>query len=642
VITRLSGRLIAGWIAALLWLTGTLLTWSGFANGGAIGRWSFGLLLFAAGTGIFWRQHWARWLALGACFLAIAGACVVPVLLLLAVPYQGQFDGSMRVNILWSMAAFAIGAIGYMGLAYFRSEQACLDFAGGNLAARGALSGETSSAVVMSAGVWVVLIVVAEIFGLGAPTWLFAHVRRDAPGPAHAASRVIEFTWFEVFRDPAKGVGNSPSDVKFRVLPDLIPLGVCYRDGPLGRVVDLVYANVGAGSSYHTFRFEIRRNPDGPPSRRGLELAVPGPDTLLTARLGKDTPELSGSTWVDLDPESRIVESDEQNNRARIVIPRDPDGSIASPPCEAVRLRILPEGGSTKTAATIAPPPALPDLVPLGLCSRGNVNIGVQFTNRGGHASGLYQISQTKTGSALQLVDKTYLSVPEPYRAMSFNVGPVWLLVGKRGQSADVAVKLDYNNAIRESNEWNNVTSARVTRLADGSLDLPDCEALATHAADPNWIDPGPLRQDPVPHGSSAARLPDLVPLGACLSSGDGDGDAKLRVYFANSGMFSNPAVFAVVVRHVGGMSMQTAIRARDLKPGYVWSEYFDVEPAAGKTLILEIDPHDDVDELDEANNSLSLRFESLANGSVDLPECPKNLARVREWTNMMLSRQGN
>ncbi len=49
-------------------------------------------------------------------------------------------------------------------------------------------------------------------------------------------------------RDPARLAGNDAAYVKYRVLPDMIPLGLCYRDVEVERVIHIVYTNVGAGT----------------------------------------------------------------------------------------------------------------------------------------------------------------------------------------------------------------------------------------------------------------------------------------------------------------------------------------------------------------------------------------------------------
>jgi len=640
-------------VAGLLLFSGVMLILEGI-RGPAVRAW-LGVALIAVGLGVLWRHRRARWLALGACFLWLAAAGAVPGLVLLAVPFQGDFDGSMRVNVLWFIVAFAVGAIGYKGLAYFRSEQARVDYAGGEVAARNALLSETSSAVMLSAGVWVLVIVIAEFFGLGAPRWLFAHERQAPPMLAPGPLPVIEDTYFQVTRDPAVWAGNSPAAVKFRVLPDLIPLGLCYREAKPGRTVDLAYANVGLGRGYRNFYYDARFGENNPAARRGIELTVPDPDAVLFVFLGSDKPWLSGEVWVDLDTGRQLAESDEFNNSARFPIVRNVDGSLVMPACSSVRLRIVAPDGSESTAESTPPPPPLPDLVPLGLCARGNVLVGVQFTNRGTYVVGRYQIAQGRLPGDLQLVDKTYLSVPGPYEDMGFNVGVVPVLVGKRGQSADIAVQLDYTDAIHESNETNNITRARVTRLADGSLDLPQCDALALQAADPGWVDkgivskPAPAAQPvfvPAPMLTAKPRkgpkhrtgsFPDLVVLGACITRERGE--VAFRVAFANVGKVEVSRPYEI--RDELGSTTATHQEASSFPPGTLWTQYYYIQPVPGRTYVT-IDSLDQIAELDETNNSLEIDTVFRREGGFKLPDCAPQMKTVAHWEAMMREFKGN
>ena len=635
-------------LAVLLAAGGLLLCWNGLGGEGFIARCGLGALMFAVGVGIFLYMRWARWMALGACFLIIASACIVPVMLLLVVPFEGDFDGSMRVNVLWSLVALAFGTIGYKGLAYFRSEAGRLEFAAENATAqrdlfnvaapdrKDDLLGETSASVLVSAGVWVLVLLVAELLGLGRPDWLLAHKRPERPRVAPTVPQ--DLAWYEVSRDPASLVGNSSPAVKNRVLPDLIPLGICFRDVASGRVLDMVYANVGGGSGYQMFHFATRARSGEMPFRRQLELRVPEPDSLLITRLRDDVPSGTEYALVDLDVNNEISEADEINNSARFTISYNPDGGLDLPACNNVRLRIVPGTGPVRTVATTDAPPDLPDMVPLGLCARSNILVGLQFTNRGAYGHGLYQISQGHDGSDLRVIDRTYLSVPAPYEAMGFNVGVVSLLVGKRGKSANIMVKIDALDEIGESNEQNNVTSARVTRLADGSVDLPQCDELAKHASDPDWIDPGPVRVEPAAAKSAPEARPDLVPLGLCLSQ---TSSRKPMVVFGNAGTAANPRLFNFVASSAQG-SMGERPPAGTFGPGALGTQFLNIDPKPGMIVELAIDPENYVEELNEANNTLSVEIRIRADGSVDLPDCLKGFNRVRNWMNMMESRKGN
>jgi hypothetical protein len=86
------------------------------------------LLLALTGLGLTLNWRWARWLTMGACFLAIVVACVTPLILLSIGLLDHIPPRSARPLFALSIVA-AIGYVGFKGLQYFRSELALQEFA---------------------------------------------------------------------------------------------------------------------------------------------------------------------------------------------------------------------------------------------------------------------------------------------------------------------------------------------------------------------------------------------------------------------------------------------------------------------------------------------------------------------------------
>ncbi len=120
--------------------------------------------------------------------------------------------------------------------------------------------------------------------------------------------------------------------------------------------------------------------------------------------------------------------------------------------------------------------------------------------------------------------------------ARGFSIGTISEVVGMRGESVDVFIKLDAVDSIQESNEMNNIVSARVTRAADGSIDLPDCDELAKRAADHDWV------ADDVALQPAFVPLPDLVPVGLCIKEwGAAPEFHSMQIVYGNIGNVRRP-----------------------------------------------------------------------------------------------------
>jgi hypothetical protein len=113
------------------------------------------LFLWAVGVGLFLHLRWARKAAMGACFLAIVGACVYPFWVLESRPFA-EAGEEIQTNILMGVFAATFAWLGYRGLKYFRSELAHSEFSD-DATGRAKLAGEGSTSTVVSALGWVLL-----------------------------------------------------------------------------------------------------------------------------------------------------------------------------------------------------------------------------------------------------------------------------------------------------------------------------------------------------------------------------------------------------------------------------------------------------------------------------------------------------
>ncbi len=120
-----SNAVIAAWLILYAATAATLASKLGLIAGGK----SLGLVGCAVGCGILLRYRWARWLTLGACFLAIAAAFAAPILLFLVFGAPTSEALGFWRNVS-SVAAIAFGIAGWYVLAYLRSERGRRNFAG--------------------------------------------------------------------------------------------------------------------------------------------------------------------------------------------------------------------------------------------------------------------------------------------------------------------------------------------------------------------------------------------------------------------------------------------------------------------------------------------------------------------------------
>ena len=536
------------------------------------------------------RTSWGRWLALGACFLAIVTACVVPVLSFVFGSRDGS-DAELAMQVWSSGLALTLGAIGYAGLGYFRSNAGRRDFSG-DLAAGEALKGESSTAVILSAVVWIAAIGIAGFAGEG---------ERPVPASAPAA--------------PNRAANT-------RELPDLVPLGLCFREAGESRQVEIAYANIGKGFSDSNFRLSTANGWGYLGRWAERDLAVPAPGRILTSPYESEPDETRKRVLVRLDEEHRIPDADDRNNVDLFDLPRHSDGTLALPSCGSMRLSIVTHA---ERIARDGPP----NLVPIGLCTRGKDRISVHFTNLGGSKAGLFQISQGRLESKLRIVDAVYNPVPHFREVRTFTIGPLSTLLEGRRETTEYFVKIDAIDAIEEANEDDNLLRERVTRLRDGRVELPDCEALDdTFYGQPRVV----------ADAAAAARapiLPDLVPLGLCF-------DAGVQVVVGNTGTAKGTVDVFMTGLMIGKSPRRVSGGRVTPWPGAVGKIATGIAVGDAPTgLAVELDPRNSITELDEANNSATFGISLRADGNLDLPDCALVDVRVDHWKREQNSSKG-
>jgi hypothetical protein len=240
-----------------------------------------GIACLIVAAGLWKNFRWARWLALGSCFLSIVIAFAMPVILALWKPFESYGEGATNTSFFTIAAAGAIAMIGYKGLGYFRSPAAWSTFSDTE-EERKALAGESSLTVVKSAAV------VAAVLGLLAA---------------------------------ARGVGmpnlHSVSPKASENLPDLMIGSLCMSG------INLVQAevrNVGAASASGEFviTFTDLRGRSGVDESRG-EVPRPGRSSYVVLDTATNQIEKDGlrlPVQLEVDSTHRIRESNESNNRA--------------------------------------------------------------------------------------------------------------------------------------------------------------------------------------------------------------------------------------------------------------------------------------------------------------------------------------
>ena len=611
-------------VSLVLIVAGGLLLRAKMGTGASLGQYLIGAVMLAVGAGV-WRFHrWARWMALGACFLGLLGAIVFTFHRFLTHPWDG-LDGSFRFNLAVSVFALAIAVVGYQGLSYLRSERGRIDFAG-DAASQEDLLNERSSAVAFSALVWVVLALISWYPRQFSPTRLY-HALTDRPRQQRAQREDTNKPVSLVLLRGQNSLSMTPT-------PDLIPIGLCYRDQMLERVVYVVYTSAGGFPDRTPFRAGISKDFDTVPQLLDATLTVPKRDTLGFAEIARESDMPRGKFLVHLDLGNVIRERDEDNNSAQYEMPVESPGL---PECGRVKKLYGWRDGPTITTATVRRPGQLPDLVPLGICTRGRYSIGMQFTNRGKKAeSGHFVISQGRSIEELEVKENLLHSVPEMDEPRGFNIGTPYDVFGKVAGTYEYFVKLDPSDTFEESNEMNNVASASFTIRSDGTIDLPDCDALAAKAADHDWV------ADEVMLQPAFVALPDLVPLGLCVKDW-GAGSRYLQIVYGNIGNVKSPEPVRIDIADAPKARSNYVERFRVPTPGYVALAGTSrrVDEARGVESI-SVDSAHALIELSESNNTARFVLPVHRDDpSLGLPNCDSVGGRVSDWIGKMTALAG-
>ena len=607
-------------VAMLLIVGGGLLLRGRLGSSGSLAHYLVSVVMIATGIGVWKFQRWARWMALGACFLGVLGGIVYSFNRFLTHPSEG-FDERFRLNLLVSVFAFAIAAVGYYGLSYLRSERGRMEFSG-SAEAQEKLLGERSSAVAFSACVWVALLLVSWFPREFSPVRLF---RQLAPA-REDSSTTKRPAYVALLRQ--RGTIGTP------MTPDLIPLGLCYRDHIRERVIHIVYTNAGGNQDRKEFRYGTSSDFATPWTMLRETLVVPVRDKLAFAEYRSASEMPQGKFLVHLDVGNAIHEKDEWNNTAQFELPVDVERGATPglPECGAVKLLDVRRDGPTITAATVRPPDMLPDLVPLGLCAREQFQVSLRYTNRGQLAPGHFWISQGQSAGDLVVMENLQHSVPAYDTARGFSIGTIAEIVGMRGASVDVFIKLDAVDSIQESNEMNNIVSARVTRAADGSIDLPDCDELAKRAAEHDWV------ADDVMLQPAFVPLPDLVPVGLCIKEwGAAPEFHSMQIVYGNIGNVRRPNEFRVTLHDEPKSNRRYIDRVRVPSPdGLGLEDTLRKQADVRDQETVTVDPTNVVSELDESNNTVQFVIARKADGTADLPDCESVRGRASDWIGKM------
>jgi len=246
-----------------------------------------GLASIAVGIGLFATWRWARWLALGVCFLAVVMAFAMPVMLALWRPFDSYEGAARQMELFTCVSIAAIGVIGHKGLAYFRSAAAWRAFSTTEVE-RLKLAEESSLTVVISAFCLAFLLsVFAGARGVGLPS--------------------------------LPSLSSTPKSAE--KLPDLVINSVCMSGENL---VEAEVQNRGTGTDpgEYLISFTDTRGRGGMDSSKGM-VPAPGQSTYVVLNNAINQSELNDvrvTVTLDLDSTHKIRESNESNNSSRFDI----------------------------------------------------------------------------------------------------------------------------------------------------------------------------------------------------------------------------------------------------------------------------------------------------------------------------------
>ncbi len=383
------------------------------------------LAALALGIGIWRYWRWARWIALGACFLAIVTAFATPMLLELVRPFDAFINETKMTELFTSIFAAAFGVIGFKGLSYLRSEDARRSFGA---------TGEGSFHVLVSS-----LCVATLLAGL-------------------FAGREVELPQATVAAEPAVP------------LPDLVVKRLC-MSGTIR--VEAEVANQGAGS--YAGEFDLGFN-DLQYARYSEytkgEVPAPGRSRYVSLSNAYNPTRREGyrlAVTTYLDSSALIRESNEDNNRAEFEVVFNAQQPVNLPACT--------DGGDVEPPAHAAATgsAALPDLVIDALCMSPSNLVKAEVRNQGkGSYSGTFTIAYDDLRNARQS-EYSKGEVPGPGKTTYVELNTASNPTGRDGYQVIVRTFVDTTSQVRESNEDNNHGAFEIAFDARYPTNLPRC-----------------------------------------------------------------------------------------------------------------------------------------------------------------------
>lgn len=375
-----------------------------------------GLTCIAICVGLWRNGRWARWVALGCCYLAIIAAFVMPVFLALRPQVNADGGQAIGVEVFICGSAAAIAVIAYKGLGYFRSPAAWHAFSG-NPSQREALAAESSLQTLVSA------VFVATVLGF------------------LAMARV---TTASVEANPKKGSATKR--------PDLVINSLCMSG------VNLVQAevrNIGLGSAagkYYIEYTDLRgiQGADGGGGESFGEVPSPGTSTyvVLDNSVSPTEEQAGAHLRVNLEVDSRhsIRESNENNNAVSF----DLVFGAAYP-------RNLPRcpGSPESRRDSAAPATGQPDLVFNALCKDPENRVRAEVQNRGNRIDTRWFLITVSSLRGASRTSSSWAEIPAAGES-------TWIMLNNAIEKGGIykvrnfELIVDSDRDVSESNEDNN------------------------------------------------------------------------------------------------------------------------------------------------------------------------------------------
>jgi len=254
----------------MLLVVGFLLSKNAYTYYRDHGQMAEGVVLMALGVGMLFSFRWARWLAMGGCFLVIVLCCAYPMYVIHGQPF-GPFERPVHQALFYGIFVFVFGALAYKVLSYLRSEMGRQQYS--------AKDDAYSSGVVVSAALW------------GAGLWAVMNMQPAA----------------------AQKVAAAPASAA--ALADLEIHDLCLDGDALVMARVTNRGSGGGGEQYHLTFTNLE-------FRGGLGVSIgkvpmPGSTALVALDRAMHPEEEGPATLVvqtQLDPANRVPETDKRNN----------------------------------------------------------------------------------------------------------------------------------------------------------------------------------------------------------------------------------------------------------------------------------------------------------------------------------------